>query len=45
MGHTYHNNGCFMRQHDVMTQSSILVDTSKLKKPGNSTTVFSREGL
>lgn len=40
MGHTYYNNGCFMPQHDVMNLSSVPVNTSKLKKSGNSTTFF-----
>lgn len=45
MGHTYRNNGCFMLQHDVMTLSSVLVDTSKLKMSGNSTTFFLEEAF
>ncbi len=45
MRHTYHNNGCFMLQHDVMTLSSVLVDISKLKKSGNSTTFFLGEAF
>lgn len=48
MGHTSYNNGCFMPQHDVMNLSSVPVNTSKLKKSGNSTTFsffFLEEGF
>lgn len=40
MAHTYYNNGCFMPQDDVMNLSSVPVNTSKLKKSGNSTPFF-----